>query len=410
MGLPRGGTERKKGGHTNFVQGPDLRILQIIPSLDQAGAEKQMVLLATGLARPEFDVHVCALTRLGPLAEPLREGGIAVESIEKRWKVDPAAYYRLRRLIQRLQPDLVHTWIFAANSYGRQAALGAGVKHVLAGERCVDRWKAWHELAIDRHLARKTDWIVTNSSGVRDFYVEHGLPREKFVIIPNGIRVADIPAAMGQGGATPGSSRSAERQQLLEELRLPAHARLIGAVGRLWPQKRYKDLIWAADLLKVIRDDTYLLVVGEGPERERLERFREEVQIEDRVRLLGHRPDVPRILRQLDCFWLGSGYEGQSNSLMEAMATGIPVIATNIPGNQDLIEQGVSGFLVAVGDRAGFARWTNTLLDDQPLARKIAAAARDRMASQFSVERMVERYSDLYRQTLQAQRLPSHVE
>ncbi len=201
MGLPRGGTERKKGGHTNFVQGPDLRILQIIPSLDQAGAEKQMVLLATGLARPEFDVHVCALTRLGPLAEPLREGGIPVESIEKRWKVDPAAYYRLRRLIQRLQPDLVHTWIFAANSYGRQAALGAGVKHVLAGERCVDRWKAWHELAIDRHLARKTDWIVTNSSGVRDFYVEHGLPREKFVIIPNGIRVSDIPAAMGQAGA-----------------------------------------------------------------------------------------------------------------------------------------------------------------------------------------------------------------
>jgi glycosyltransferase involved in cell wall biosynthesis len=296
-------------------------------------------------------------------------------------------------MIQRLQPDLVHTWIFAANSYGRQAALSAGVKHVLAGERCVDRWKSWHELAIDRYLARRTDRIVTNSSGVTDFYAARGLPREKFVVIPNGITLPDF----GQEHA---ESRNAERQRLFDQLQLPAASRLIGAVGRLWPQKRYKDLIWAADLLKVIRDDTYLLIVGEGPERDRLRRFRDDVGIQDRVRFLGHRSDVPSLLRQLDCFWLGSGYEGLSNSLMEAMATGVPVVATNIPGNRDLIEQGVSGILVPVGDRAAFARWTNTLLEERGLAERIGLAARQRMGADFSVERMVERYADLYRRTI----------
>jgi glycosyltransferase involved in cell wall biosynthesis len=373
-----------------------LRILEIIPSLDQAGAEKQLVMLAVGLPRPEFDVHVCALTRLGPLVQPLREQQIPVESVEKRWKVDPAAYYRLQRIIRRLKPDLVHTWIFAANAYGRQAARSAGVRHVLAGERCVDRWKSWRELAVDRYLAKRTDWIVTNSAGVTDFYVEHGLPREKFRVIPNGISIPDP----DQETLEPVLS---QRAALLDELELPAHARLIGAVGRLWPQKRYKDLIWAVDLLKVIREDTYLLIVGEGPERERLERFRDLVQITDRVRLLGHRSDVPRLVRQLDCFWLGSGYEGQSNSLMEAMAAGVPVVVSNIAGNQELVEQGVSGFLVPVGDRAGFARWTQSLLEDPQLSRRIGSAARQRMRNEFSVERMVDRHADLYRRTIEGE-------
>jgi len=370
-----------------------LRILEIIPSLDQAGAEKQLALLATGLPRQEFDVHVCALTRTGPLAEVLRKHEVPVEEVHKRWKVDPSAYQRLRRIIQRLKPDLVHTWIFAANSYGRHAAFSAGVQHVLAGERCVDRWKSWRELAVDRYLARKTDSIVTNSAGVIDFYESWGIPRDKFVVIPNGIR---LPDPERDDLETTLSARDA----LLEELDLPREARLIGAVGRLWPQKRYKDLIWAADMLKVIRDDTYLLIVGEGPERDRLERFRDQVQIQDRVRFLGHRSDVPAILRQLDCFWIGSGYEGQSNSLMEAMAAGIPVVASNITGNQELVEQGVSGFLVSVGDRAGFARWSHSLLEDPALARRIGRAARQRMRDEFSVEKMIDGYAGLYRNTV----------
>lgn len=359
-----------------------LRVLEIIPTLDRGGAEKQLSLLATGLPRDRFDVHVCALTRGGPWAEMLREHQIPLHEIRKRWKLDPAAYWRLRRLILRLRPDVVHTWIFAANCYGRQAAISAGVPCVIAGERCVDRWKVSYELAIDRHLAKRTTWIATNSAGVREFYAEHGLPADKFVIIPNGVS-ATQPV-------------ECSRHELLEQLGLPDNARLLVAVGRLWPQKRYKDLIWAAELLKVIREDTHLLIVGDGPQRWRLERYRDQVGIRDRVHLLGHRDDVSRILPHADCFWLASSYEGQSNALMEAMLTGVPVVASDIAGNRELVVPQKTGFLVPVGDRAAFARWTRYLLENPETAQALGQAGRRRMLSEFTVERMVERYAELY--------------
>lgn len=361
-----------------------IRVSLIIPTLVRGGAEKQLTLLAKGLPRDEFDVHVCLLTGGGPYEELLRDAGIPVTLIGKKWKIDPGAYWRLRRHIRELQPEVVHTWIFAANSYGRKAAFAAGVKTVLAGERCVDRWKVWHELAIDRHLARKTTKIVTNSSGVREFYVEHGIPADKFEIIPNGI---DPIAAAG----------SLSREELLDELELPANARLIGTVGRLWPQKRYKDLIWAAELLKSARDDTHFLIIGDGPQRDTLMRFRDDIKIADRVHFLGERTDVHDLLPLLDCFWLGSAYEGQSNAIMEAMSVGIPVVATDIPGNRDLVVPDETGYLVPVGDAAEFARKTQLIIDDDQRSERFGAASRKRMLDDFSVDKMVDRHAELYR-------------
>ena len=362
------------------------RILQIIPTLDRSGAEKQLTLLAAGLPRPEFETHVCLLTRTGPLAAELEAAGVPVVLIGKSGKVDPASFLRLKRHIAELRPDLVHTWLFAANGYGRAAALAAGVRHVVAGERCVDPWKAWHELAIDRWLARRTERIVVNSAGVRDFYVRHGLPSEKFVVIPNGI-APPAPSDLG-------------RNELLAELGLPAGARLVGAINRLWPQKRLKDLIWAADLLKVIRDDVHLLIVGDGPQRDRLERFRRQVKIEDKVHFLGHRNDVPRLLPHFDALWLASEYEGLPNVVMEAMAAGVPVVATDISGNRDLVVPGETGFLVPVGGRAAFARETKRILDDADLARRLGEAGRQRVLTEFTIERMVDRHAALYRELL----------
>ena len=360
------------------------RVLHIIPTLDRSGAEKQLMLLATRLARDEFDPHVCVLSRSGPYEQDLKQAGVSVTVIGKHLKIDPAAFFRLKRHVASLRPDVVHTWLFAANSYGRAAALAAGVRHIVAAERCVDPWKVWHELAIDRWLAGRTDRIVVNSSGVRDFYVRHGLPVEKFVVIPNGIE-------------PPGPS-DLTRGELLAELGMPPHVRLIGAVGRLWPQKRIKDLIWAADLLKVVRDDVHLLVIGDGPHRQRLEHFRRQVRIEDKVHFLGHRGDVPRLMPHFDALWLGSEYEGLPNAVMEAMIAGVPVVATDIAGNRDLVITGESGYLVPLGDRAAFGRQTNKLLDNPELAKRFGEAARRRMLTEFSVERMVERHVQLYRE------------
>jgi glycosyltransferase involved in cell wall biosynthesis len=363
------------------------RVLQIIPTLVRGGAEKQLTLLATGLPRDEFDVHVAVLTESGPYLQTLRDHDIPVHLIEKRWKVDPAAYLRLKRLIRQVQPDIVQTWIFAANCYGRQAAIAAGVPHIVGSERCVDRWKAGYELALDRHYARRSQRLVANSTGVRDFYAQQGIPAEKFVIIPNGI-ASDRP--------TDGPSR----EELLSELELPADARLIGAVGRLWPQKRYKDLIWSAELLRAGRGDTYLLIAGEGPERARLEKYARQILVGKHVHFLGHRDDIRQLMPLLDCFWLGSGYEGQSNALMEAMACGLPVVATDIPGNRDLVVPDETGFLVPIGDCAQMTRKTQRLLNEPELARQFGQRAQQRMRDEFSVTKMVERYATFYHQLM----------
>lgn len=362
------------------------RILHIIPTLDRSGAEKQLALLASGLPRDEFEVHVCALTRGGPLAEELANRGIPVAVIEKRWKADPMAWWRLRRHIAGLRPDLVHTWLFAANSYGRTAARSAGVRRLIASERCVDSWKAWHELAIDRRLARRTDRIVANGEGVRDFYLGQGIASEILRVIPNGVPPAP-PATM-------------PRDKFLEELELPAGARLIAAIGRLWPQKRFKDLIWAADILKIIRDDFHLLIIGDGPQRMRLERFCDEVRVADRVHFLGHRGDVPGLMPHFDLLWVASDFEGMSNVIMEAMAAAVPVVATDIPGNRELVVHGQTGYLVPVGDRPAFTKYANQLFDEPDLAHRLGAAARQRMLTEFSVEKMVQAHAALYRELL----------
>ena len=304
----------------------------------------------------------------------------------KRWKFDPAAWWQLKRHITRLRPDLVHTWLFAANCYGRIAARQAGVRRIVASERCVDRWKMWHELAIDRRLARFTDRIVANSRAVRNFYVARGIAVEKFVVIPNGIvRAAPSPVS---------------RSDLLSEFGLPADAKLVGSVGRLSPQKRVKEAIWGMHQLSQLLDEAHLLIIGDGPLRAALERYARLVGVEERVHFLGPRLDVLRIMPHFDAFWLASSYEGQSNALMEAMAAGVPVVASDIPANRELVVPGESGYLIPLDVRSAFARRTLPILEDADLARRLGAAGRARMLSEFTVERMVDRYAALYGELL----------
>jgi glycosyltransferase involved in cell wall biosynthesis len=359
-----------------------LRVAFIIPTMDRGGAEKQLAMLATGLPRDHFDPHVLLLTRDGPRSEELRQHGIAITVIGKRFKADPTALWRLKRELQKLKPDLVHTWIFAANAFGRVAAQMAGVPRILASERCVDPWKTYWHHQIDRYLAKKTEAITTNSSGVRDFYVQHGIAPELFRIIPNGI--------------VPRQPSSISRQEAFDRLQVNPNHRLILAVGRLWPQKRYRDLIWSAELLGTLLENTTLVIIGDGPQEAELLRHRDDVSRSDRVRFAGSREDVADLLPHADIFWNGSEYEGQSNSLIEAMQAGLPVVATNIPGNRDLVIPDETGLLFKLGDTADLARQTRRILDDPQWAQRMSQAAQQRIASEFSVEKMIDRHVALY--------------
>lgn len=371
------------GNENTRAASSGLRVALVIPSLDRGGAEKQLCLLASGLKQRGIDPIVIVLTRDGPMRSTLDDAGVSVRVIGKRFKADPTAYYRLRRAIRAAAPDVVHTWLFAANAYGRWAARASKVPVVLASERCVDLWKSPTQFAIDRYLASRTAGITTNSSGVRDFYASHGIDADRFTIIPNGI--------------PPRRAPEISREEAYKRLQVDPSRRLILSVGRLWPQKRYRDLIWSAELLATFRQDTTLVIIGDGPQSGELLRHRDSVSHPDHVRFAGQRDDVLSLLPHADVYWIGSEYEGQSNSLIEAMQAGCAVVASDIPGNRDLIENGKSGLLVTVGDRADFARKTKTLLEDRDLAIRLGEAAKQKIITDFSVDVMIDSHASLYR-------------
>lgn len=372
---------------------PAARVLLVIPTLDQSGAEKQLTLLATGLPREEFDVQVVALTRGGPYAAELERHGIPLTVLGKRWKFDPFCLRKLSRLIREGQPNIVHTWLFAANAYGRMVSGGPGQPPVIVSERCVDTWKSGWQLRLDRWQISRTARLVGNSQSVADFYRQQQFPADRIRVVPNGI---ELPVPVTSLSAAERDSRRAEL------CGLPPGAKVLGFVGRLARQKRIHDLIWTLVLLENIRKDVYLLLVGDGPEREALERFVREVNIESRVLFLGHRQDIPAILPLLDLFCLASDFEGMSNSVMEAMAVGLPVLASDIPPNRELVLEATTGHLIPVGDRAGFARAALSLLERPEKAQQMGAAGRERMATEFSVARMISGYAQIYREVIAA--------
>ncbi len=354
----------------------------LIPTLVQSGAEKQLVLLATGLPRAEFNVQVTCLTSGGPYEAALHDAGIPVTVLGKKFQFDPLAFFRLRKHLRQRQPDILHTWLFAANSYGRLALPRGTNTRVIVSERCVDSWKSW-QLQIDRRLVSRTDCLVGNSQAVVDFYRPLGYPDAKLRVIPNGVEMPPAPRQT--------------RAQFLKELKLPEDAKLAMFVGRLAPQKRVTDLLWSIQLLRQVDPRAYLVVVGDGPLRASLEQFAREVEAFSHVRFVGHRSDAASLLHHADVVWLSSEFEGMSNSLMEAMACGCPIVASAIPPNQELIQHGIHGYLVNVGDTAGFAQFTLKLLNDSDLAAQLGTAAQERVATELSVPRMIERYVELYR-------------
>lgn len=370
---------------------PRIRVLLVIPTLDRSGAEKQFTLLATGLPRDQFEVHAVALTRGGPYAEILKEHGISLTILKKRWKFDPFCLRRLSALIRQRQPDVIHTWLFAANSYVRLVSGGRGQPPVVVSERCVDSWKSGWQLKLDRWQIPRTARLVGNSNSVANFYREQKFPDERIRVVPNGIELPARTAKISES----------ERDRLrAEQFGLPPKAKIVGYIGRLASQKRIMDLLWSMVLLKDVDPNFCLVLVGEGPEREALERFARQLSVESHVKFLGHRQDTSSLLPLFDVFCLASDFEGMSNSVMEAMAAGLPIVASDIAPNRELVFDGVTGFLFPVGDRAACARAILFLFEQPARAERMGTAGRQRMATEFSVQQMVEGYAQIYREVV----------
>lgn len=363
------------------------KILFVIPTLDQSGAEKQLALLASRLPATKYQVEVCALTRGGPYQAVLEEAGVPVHLVGKRLAWDPWALWRLTGLIKRIRPDLVQTWLFAGNCYGRVAAALAGARRRIASERCVDSWKSRYQLAIDRRLAKLTDRVVANSRAVAAFYQRQGIVPAKLLVIPNAVEPVEV-------------LDQQTRRSRLASIGVDDDMPTIGFAGRLWPQKRVQDLIWAVDVLRIAEVDARLIIVGDGPRRASLERFTKGLDLVDRVHFLGHRSDARDLMAAVDVVAAPSQFEGMPNVVLEAMAAGRPVVATQIAGMDEVVIDEETGLLAPPKQPFELAKALRRIIDDPVLARRLGDAGRQRALDHFSIEKMVESYERLYDEVL----------
>ena len=335
-----------------------------------------MVLLARGLPRDRFRVEVAALTRLGPLEADLRAAGVQVTTIGKRHKLDPLALARLIRLLRTRRFDVVQTWIFAANTYGRLAARGPGSR-----SWSPPRWPSTSGRG-DRNWRSTAAWpagptgVVGNSDAVVDFYRKARRPRGS---------PGDDPLGDRRRGAARRSTRPRPRR-----VRLARYAPLVLFAGRLAEQKGVDDLLAALDLVRHVRPDVRTLIVGDGPLRGQLEETARAFELDGQVRFLGHRDDVPRLLAAADLLVLPSLYEGLPNVVLEAMrcaqAGRRHRRARARPRSSTTAE---TGLLVPVRNPPALAQAIRTVLQDPDLARTARRGRPRRVEAEFRAETMV---------------------
>ena len=250
--------------------------------------------------------------------------------------------------------------------------------------RNIDK-RPW-QFSLDRLTMPWADRVVFNSKNVVDFSIlNEGVRPEQVVVIPNGV---------------PARDQAPDKPTLRARLGLPNDCPLIGTVGRLRPQKGVEVLLHAFQWVIIEEPTTVLLVIGDGELRPDLERLAHTLGVADSVRFLGERPDVSDILPALDVYAHPALFEGMPNAVMEAMAAGLPVVATDVDGTRELIEDGNTGWLVPSGDAPKLAERILILFADPLAARHAGQAAARKIHAAYSLEAMVAGFDDLYRSLL----------
>jgi len=376
---------------SSSIASPPIRIAFVITELEVGGAERCLVNLATGLDRERFDPIVYSLdtrpTRdRESLVLRLEQTGLPVRfvGVTSSWQV-LLAIRRLGRLLAEQQPHIVQTFLFHANIVGTLASVRRRPRpRIVNGIRVADpsRWRQ----RLERWMSRWAERIVCVSQSVADFCGGQGrLPREKLVVIPNGINLDQYPA-----------SSAADTTQF----GVPADRQVVAFVGRLHAQKGVDWLLRVGPRLLSQLPNHDLLLVGDGPERKTLQDLAATLGIADRVHFAGWTPDVPQILAASSMLVLPSRWEGMPNVILEAMATGLPVVSTRAAGVEELLGPLADCQTVAIDDADGFVATALRLAQDPSKAQEIGYQNSQRAAEHFSLTAMIAAYEQLYESLL----------
>lgn len=373
-----------------------LTIWYLLTSLSVGGAEQTVIDLANNLDSDSYEVVLWTVFDENPLADRLdasvthRSLGIPATTSADGTAIDGAAsstgYIRapiqLARAIREERPDILHSFLYYDNLLARFVGVFSPETTVVTGERGFHNASRPVLRLVDRLTAPLSDLAISNSKQGGAYLVETGLDQDAVNVVPNGRRL-DV-------------YRDASSAGLSSTFGIPDGASVVGTVGRLVRRKGHHDLLEAWSGIVNQFPEAHLLLVGPGPERERLAELAREKGIAESVHLVGRREDVPECLALMDVFAFPSHWEGHPGALLEAMAAGLPIVATRVPGNVELLTDGETGLLVPPEDPVALGESIASLLADRDLARRLGTAARETAYERFTLPAMVDRYATIY--------------
>lgn len=365
-----------------------VRVGFVLHVMQVAGAEVLVAETIRRLGGRIMPVVYC-LDGVGQLGEQMRREGVTVVSLGRRPGVDLGLVQRLSRHLAEDGVQVLHAHQYTPYFYGALANLRAGrPARVILTEhgRHFPDVVGWKRRAFNRlflqHLAADVNAVARFSAeAVRD---NDGFTRWPISVIPNGIETS----LYGEGAGSVEQARAV--------VGVPQDRRYVTCVARFHPIKNHALLLEAFSRVAEAHPDVDLLLAGDGELRPRLEQQARDLHILSRIRFLGVRRDVPQVLRAANVFVLASDSEGASITVLEAMASGLPIVTTAVGGNPELVEAGVSGLLVPRRDVTAMAAALSSLLDDEVLATRVGDAAQVRARRDYDLGVTVEKYATMY--------------